>query len=117
MFGIGMPELVIVLLVAFLLFGPKKLPELGRSIGKALKGFRSVTDDVKKSIEPDLNAVQHEFKALQENIATSASQVENSLSLNPTDETSTNSSVDRGDFDTDVELTRTTQSSSPPRDV
>ena len=53
MFGIGMPELIIVLLVAFLLFGPQKLPELGRSIGKAVKGFRNVTDDVRQSIEPD----------------------------------------------------------------
>jgi TatA/E family protein of Tat protein translocase len=113
MFGIGMPELVIVLLVAFLLFGPQKLPELGRSIGKALKGFRNVTDDVKQSIEPDLNAVQHEFTALQENIASSASQVENSLSLNPTDNPSSPSA--NLDLDTDVELTRT--HSSPPRDV
>ncbi len=108
-----MPELVIVLLVAFLLFGPQKLPELGRSIGKAVKGFRNVTDDVKQSIEPDLNAVQHEFTALQENIASSASQVENSLSLNPT-ENATSPSADL-DLDSDVELTRT--HSSPPRDV
>lgn len=106
-----MPELVIVLLVAFLLFGPQKLPELGRSIGKAVKGFRNVTDDVKQSIEPDLNAVQHEFTALQENIASSASQVENSLSLNPTE----NSTSPSADLDTDAELTRT--HSSPPRDV
>ena len=48
MFGIGMPELIIVLLVAFLLFGPQKLPDLGRSIGKAVKGFRNVTDDVRQ---------------------------------------------------------------------
>ena len=80
-----MPELVIVLLVAFLLFGPQKLPELGRSIGKAVKGFRNVTDDVRQSIEPDVTAVQHEFSSIKENIATSATEIENSVSLNPTD--------------------------------
>ncbi|MBQ27485.1 MAG: twin-arginine translocase TatA/TatE family subunit [Nitrospiraceae bacterium] len=113
MFGIGMPELVIVLLVAFLLFGPQKLPELGRSIGKAIKGFRNVTDDVKQSIEPDLNAVQHEFTTLQENIATSASEVENNLSLNPTDNAA-NPSADLK-LDTDLELTHTR--SDPSRDA
>ncbi len=108
-----MPELVIVLLVAFLLFGPQKLPELGRSIGKALKGFRNVTDDVKQSIEPDLNAVQHEFTALQENIATSASEVENNLSLNPIDN-DTNPSSD-SNLDTDLEVPRTR--SDPSREA
>ena len=109
MFGIGMPELVIVLLVAFLLFGPQKLPELGRSIGKAVKGFRNVTDDVRQSIEPDLNAVQHELTSVQENLATSVSDVENSLSGNPT-----SASADP-DLDSDVELTRS--HSSPSRDA
>ena len=80
-----MPELVIVLLVAFLLFGPHKLPDLGRSIGKAVKGFRNVTDDVRQSIEPDLNVVQHELTSVQENLASSTSAVKNSLSLDPTD--------------------------------
>ena len=108
MFGIGMPELVIVLLVAFLLFGPQKLPELGRSIGKAVKGFRNVTDDVRQSIEPDLNTVQHELTSVQENLATSVSDVENSLSGNPT-----SASADL-DLDSDVELTQS--HASPSRD-
>ncbi len=101
MFGIGMPELIIVLLVAFLLFGPQKLPELGRSIGKAVKGFRNVTDDVRQSIEPDVNAVQHEITSIQENIATSATEIENSVSLNPPD------SPSDLDLDFDTETTRT----------
>ena len=103
MFGIGMPELVIVLLVAFLLFGPQKLPELGRSIGKAVKGFRNVTDDVRQSIEPDITAVQHDFSSIQENIATSATEIENGVSLNPTD-----SSPDPDvDLDSSVKTART----------
>ena len=96
-----MPELIIVLLVAFLLFGPQKLPDLGRSIGKAVKGFRNVTDDVRQSIEPDLDIVQHELTSAQENLASSASDVQNSLSLNPTDDSS------NIDVDSDVGLTPT----------
>ena len=110
MFGIGMPELVIVLLVAFLLFGPQKLPELGRSIGKAVKGFRNMTDDVRQSIEPDLNAVQHELTSVQENLASSASDVQNSLTGNPTD---ASSEFDLDDADDNV----TRSHATPPRDA
>jgi sec-independent protein translocase protein TatA len=42
---IGMPELVIVLVIALLIFGPKKLPELGSAIGKAIRGFKKSTEE------------------------------------------------------------------------
>lgn len=52
MFGLGVPELLIILAIALLLFGTKRLKSLGSDLGTAIKGFRSaVTDENKKSDE------------------------------------------------------------------
>jgi TatA/E family protein of Tat protein translocase len=54
MFGkIGMPELILILAIALIIFGPRKLPEIGRSIGKGLREFRQATSEVQKSISLD----------------------------------------------------------------
>jgi sec-independent protein translocase protein TatA len=44
MFGLGMPELIVILVVALLVFGAGRLPEIGSSLGKAIKGFREASD-------------------------------------------------------------------------
>ena len=53
MFGIGMPEMLLILAVALIVFGPKRLPELAKSLGRALGEFKRATSDLKESIETE----------------------------------------------------------------
>jgi sec-independent protein translocase protein TatB len=55
MLNIGPQELIVVLIIALIVVGPQRLPELGRTIGKAMREFRKIQDDVKDSIRFDLD--------------------------------------------------------------
>ncbi len=64
-FGVGLPEMLLILGIALLIFGPKKLPEIGRSLGKAIKGFQDAAKDFetefnKETSEPTKNSPQLE---------------------------------------------------------
>ncbi len=55
MFGsLGLPEILFILVLALLLFGPRRLPEIGRTIGKGLGEFRRATNDLRRSIETEI---------------------------------------------------------------
>ncbi len=62
MFGIGMPELILIFIIALLIFGPKRLPELGRSIGRAFAEFKRATEDIKESFEAETRRLEDDIK-------------------------------------------------------
>jgi sec-independent protein translocase protein TatA len=67
MFGsIGPAELILIFVIALLVFGPKKLPEIGRSVGKALREFKKASDEIKGRIEEEIEA--SEIKDIRKDI-------------------------------------------------
>jgi len=70
MFGIGMPELFLILAVALIVLGPKKLPDLAKSLGRALREFKKATSELKESITVDneLTDVKKTFDEINDDI-------------------------------------------------
>ena len=60
---IGIPEMLFILVIALVIFGPKRLPEFGRTIGKALGEFRRATSELKRSIDVEMTAVEPASRA------------------------------------------------------
>ena len=54
MFGLGVPELIFIMVLALLIFGPKGLPEIGRTLGRGMSEFRKASNDLKRTINVEL---------------------------------------------------------------
>ena len=80
MFGIGMPELILILAVALIILGPKKLPEIAKSLGRGIAEFKKATQDFKENLEIDndlreaRDTIQEVKKDLEETVRKSMTE-------------------------------------------
>jgi sec-independent protein translocase protein TatA len=74
MFGIGMPELIVILVILLIVIGPQKLPDIARSLGKGLAEFRRATDDFKRNVEETAKEHEEKEKIAQQSSVTSQPQ-------------------------------------------
>ena len=76
MFGtLGVPEIAVIFILALVLFGPRKLPELGRTIGKAMTEFRRASSDLKATFDREMQTLERENQSLQASTSETAKQI------------------------------------------
>ena len=66
--SIGVPEMIFVFVLALLIFGPRKLPELGRNLGKALTEFRRASNELRSTVEDEMRNLEKEAKEAERQV-------------------------------------------------
>ena len=87
MFGLGMPEILLILAIALMVIGPKKLPELAKTLGRAMGEFKNAAQDFKRSI--DLESTTHEFSEPVQHVKNDIKSADNPVKENNTDHETT----------------------------
>jgi TatA/E family protein of Tat protein translocase len=72
--SIGMPELIIIFVIALIIFGPRKLPELGRSLGKSLAEFKRASNELRNTLEEEIRLEEQKPKVEEPTHRTEPSQ-------------------------------------------
>ena len=102
MFGsIGMPELIIILVIALIIFGPRKLPELGKSLGRSLNEFKKASTDLQNTLEQEIKIEEQKDQAKK----------------NKEEEKTASSAFDADRFDSDKKDKDDDQNTAPPRET
>ena len=84
-FGIGLPEMVVIMVIAVLIFGPKKLPEIGRSMGKAIRGFQDASREFESEFKREAEQLESATKTASDTASDAKS--EKMATANPEDTT------------------------------
>ena len=79
MFGLGFWELAVILVVAFLVLGPKKLPDLARTLGKSLRDLRRASEDLRSSIQEPLEEIRKPLEEIRDDLAQTVYQVRDEI--------------------------------------
>ena len=76
---LGFPEIIMIFIIALLVFGPKKLPELGKSLGKGLREFKKATDELKSNWDEQLKEVEKSVNEVKDTVHSATRDIENKI--------------------------------------
>ncbi len=107
MFGIGMPEMLLILAIALIVIGPKKLPDLAKSLGRAMREFKKATNEFKETmhIDSEMEDVKKAFSGISDDVKEAVD-----LKLEPEKKTNDQPQVDPADDEKNETQTETSES-------